>query len=97
MNEDDAEQFAAMTDAQLLALAEMQPAPEWDEELSDLLTLNSGNDGREITVEESARLEIMMAEYKEKQLMKARAGSWAVRRGLIDPLTWDGGSGEKKG
>jgi hypothetical protein len=78
------EPLSALSDKQVLTLAELQMEPEQDTRLSELLDRQQAG-----TLAENERLELqtLMQIYQEELLRKATALSEAVKRGLIAPLS----------
>ncbi|MEH2302392.1 MAG: hypothetical protein V7K88_26290 [Nostoc sp.] len=80
----DLEPMLALSDEQVLVLAELEMESEQDARLSELLdrqqsgTLTEGN---------RPELQTLIQVYQEGLLRKATALSEAVKRGLIEPLS----------
>lgn len=77
------EPVSALSDEEVMALAELQMAPEQDQRLSKLLDKQQAG-----TLIETERSELLasMQVYQESLLRKAQALHEAVRRGLQEPL-----------
>lgn len=73
-----------LSDEEVIALSELQMSRNRDRRLSRLL--NKQQAGR-IDESEQSELMMLMQDYQEKLLQKARALREAVRRGLRAPLT----------
>ena len=73
-----------LPDSEITRLAELQPDPQWDNRLSELLDhQQAGN----LTTPEHDELQVMMREYGANLLLKSEALAEAVRRGLRAPLS----------
>ncbi len=74
---------SALSDEEVMALAQLQMEPEQDQSLSRLLDRQQAG-----TLTETQRSELLglMQVYEEGLLQKAQAMSEAVRRGLMEPL-----------
>ncbi len=74
---------SALSDEEVMALAQLQMEPEQDQSLSRLLDRQQAG-----TLTETQRSELLglMQVYEESLLQKAQAMSEAVRRGLMEPL-----------
>ena len=72
-----------LPDVQVLALADLQMAPDLQEELSDLLYENSEGT---ITETQRVRLDEILNFYRKGMVRKAQALVVAVQRGLRPPL-----------
>ncbi len=75
--------LSEMSDAQVVALAELQLSTEDDERLSALLDRQQAGT---LTDEEHPELNRLMQVYQEGLLLKSEALAEAVSRGLIPPL-----------
>ena len=73
-----------LTDAEVLALADLQLPAEQDQRLSTLLDRQQAGT---ITETERAELAALFQLYQEGLLRKAQALAEAVRRGLREPLS----------
>ena len=73
-----------LSDEEVIAQSELQMSPNCDRRFSRLL--NKQQAGR-IDESEQSELLMLMLDYQEKLLQKARALREAVRRGLRAPLT----------
>lgn len=78
------EPVSALSDEEVMALAELQMEPEQDARLSELLDKQQSGI---LTEEERLELQALMQIYQEGLLRKATALSEAVQRGLMEPLT----------
>ena len=81
----DERPMEALSDDEVMALAEIRFTSEQDDEFSDLLYLN-----REGGLDEKGRerLDEYMEVYKKGMLRKAEALRAAVERGLREPLSF---------
>ena len=77
------EAIASLSDAQVIALTELQMEPEQDRWLSELLDKQQAGI---LTEAERPQLWELMRVYQEKLLLKAQALREAVERGLREPL-----------
>jgi len=77
------EPVSALSDEEVLVLADLQMAPEQDQRLSSLLDKQQA--GILIETERSELLALMQV-YQESLLRKAQALHEAVRRGLREPI-----------
>ncbi len=75
--------ISALSNEEVMALAELQMAPEQDQRLSNLLDKQQA--GTLIEIEGSELLALMQV-YQENLLRKAQALNQAVQRGLLKPL-----------
>lgn len=73
-----------LSDAEVLALADLKMSAEQQELLHDLLDKNGEG---ELTSAEKEQLDAMMEIYDDALLRKAQALRVAVERGLIPPLS----------
>lgn len=73
-----------MTDAQVIALTELQLSANEDERLGELLDKQQAG---ELTDDERPDLNRLMQVYQEGLLLKSEALAEAVSRGLIPPLS----------
>ncbi len=73
-----------MTDAQVIALTELQLSAVEDERLSELLDKQQAG---ELTDDERPDLNRLMQVYQEGLLLKSEALAEAVSRGLLSPLS----------
>ncbi|HRQ13601.1 MAG TPA: hypothetical protein PK205_09875 [Promineifilum sp.] len=73
-----------MTDAQVIALTELQLSAVEDERLSELLDKQQAGD---LTDDERPDLNRLMQVYQEGLLLKSEALAEAVSRGLLSPLS----------
>lgn len=73
-----------MTDAQVIALTELQLSANEDERLGELLDKQQAG---ELTDDEHPDLNRLMQVYQEGLLLKSEALAEAVSRGLIPPLS----------
>jgi len=83
-NVTDLEPVSALSDAQVLALTELQMEPDQDARLSKLLDRQQAGF---LTETERPELQTLMQIYQEGLLQKATALSEAVKRQLIEPLS----------
>ncbi|MBW4660020.1 MAG: hypothetical protein KME15_15200 [Drouetiella hepatica Uher 2000/2452] len=83
-NVTDLEPVSALSDAQVLALTELQMEPDQDARLSELLDRQQAGF---LTETERPELQTLMQIYQEGLLQKATALSEAVKRQLIEPLS----------
>lgn len=72
-----------LSDAEVLALTNLQLPPSQDERLSELLSRQQAD---QLTLDEQTELTAIMQVYQEGLLRKARALREAVQRGLLPPL-----------
>ena len=78
------EPISLLSDADILALTELQMAPAEDLRLSELLDRQQAGILTDI---DRSELELLMQTYQEGLLRKATALSEAVKRKLIQPLS----------
>ncbi|PSB26812.1 hypothetical protein [Stenomitos frigidus] len=78
------EPLSALSDKQVLTLAELQMEPEQDARLSELLDRQQAGT---LAENEHSELQTLMQIYQEGLLRKATALSEAVKRGLLAPLS----------
>jgi hypothetical protein len=86
------EPISLLSDADVLALTELQMEPSQDVRLSELLVQLCCTEGNRqqagiLTDPDRSELQILMQTYQEGLLRKATALSEAVKRGLIQPLS----------
>ena len=74
----------ALSDREILALAEIQMQPQDDPRLGELLARQE--DGL-LTIPEQSELLGLMQSYQEEWLRKTKALCEAVKRGLCEPLS----------
>jgi hypothetical protein len=75
--------ISELDDAQVLALTQLEMAPDQDDRLSELLYKQQA---ATLTAQEPAELDDLMQIYREGLLRKATALAEAVKRGLMEPL-----------
>jgi hypothetical protein len=75
--------ISELDDAQIMALTQLEMAPDQDDRLSKLLYKQQA---ATLTPQEPAELDDLMQIYREGLLRKATALAEAVHRGLINPL-----------
>jgi len=75
---------ASLSDAEVLAMSELQMEPEQNQRLSELLDQQQAG---LLTEGDRRELWILIQIYQEKLLLKAQALREAVQRGLREPLT----------
>nr|WP_026072396.1 hypothetical protein [Nodosilinea nodulosa] len=76
--------ISSLANDEVMALTQLQMAPEQDRRLS--LLLDRQQEGN-LSAPERSELQTLMQIYQEDLLRKATALSEAVNRGLIEPLT----------
>lgn len=76
--------ISLLSDADVLALTELQMEPDQDARLSELLDRQQAGT---LTSSDQTELQILMQTYQEGLLRKATAMSEAVKRQLIPPLS----------
>ncbi len=74
---------SSLSDEEVVALADLQLAPEQDQRLSDLLHKQQAS---QLAEAEHIELTKLMQVYQEGLLRKAQALREAVQRGLREPL-----------
>jgi hypothetical protein len=74
---------AAMTDEEVLDLADLRMAPAQDQRLSELLYKQQAG---QLADSEPSELAALMRQYEEGLLRKAQALQEAVKRGLREPF-----------
>jgi hypothetical protein len=75
--------ISELDDAQIIALTQLEMAPDQDDRLSELLYKQQA---ATLTPQEPEELDDLMQIYREGLLRKATALAEAVHRGLINPL-----------
>jgi hypothetical protein len=76
--------ISELDDAQVIALTQLEMAPDQDDRLSELLYKQQA---ATLATHEPQELDDLMQVYREGLLRKATALAEAVNRGLMEPLT----------